>query len=375
MMAQEEVKKSKKDIEIDTDDVKQEDLTVEVKESANNVEKKEDPKLNFGEVDLGYTDHETSQDDSDKKEEKTEIKIAEDKVEDVKEQLKTEGKEIETEKKEDKEFSEKDFDSLYKKYKQQNRRIDKLTFRREEAERQAKAAEQVAAGMKKRLDDIEKRYNVESDNYLKEFEARVDAQREQVKNNLKLAIENNDTNAIMEANDQLTQLAVQKEKAKIRAEERKAAIEQAEAKKKEDEEKAKQAPAQENQEQPTPSEKAMDFREKHKKWFGYDKDPALTAYAVALDGQIRQEGIEVDSDEYYNEIEKRLDPILTAQGLKEPAETVEAKQKAKPVQTVASAGRKEVGRKTVTLTKSQVAIAKRLGVPLEEYVKYVKEAQ
>ena len=129
MMAQEEVKKSKKDIEIDTDDVKQEDLTVEVKESANNVEKKEDPKLNFGEVDLGYTDHETSQDDSDKKEEKTEIKIAEDKVEDVKEQLKTEGKEIETEKKEDKEFSEKDFDSLYKKYKQQNRRIDKLTFR------------------------------------------------------------------------------------------------------------------------------------------------------------------------------------------------------------------------------------------------------
>ena len=373
-MAQEEVKQSKKDIEIDTDDVKQEDLTVEVKESANNIEKKEDPKLNFGEVDLGYTDHGTSEEETEKKDDKPEIKVEEDKVEDLKQDLKTEGKEIEGEKDEIPE-DERDFKNLYKKYKQQNRRIDKLTFRREEAERQAKAAEQVAAGMKKRLEDIEKRYNVESDNYLKEFEARVDAQREQVKNNLKLAIENNDTNAIMEANDQLTQLAVQKEKAKIRAEERKAAIEQAEAKKKEDEEKAKQAPAQENQEQPTPSEKAMDFREKHKKWFGYDKDPALTAYAVALDGQIRQEGIEVDSDEYYNEIEKRLDPILTAQGLKEPAETVEAKQKAKPVQTVASAGRKEVGRKTVTLTKSQVAIAKRLGVPLEEYVKYVKEAQ
>jgi len=373
-MAQEEVKKSKKDIEIDTDDVKQEDLTVEVKESANNVEKKEDPKLNFGEVDLGYTDHETSQDDSDKKEEKTEIKIAEDKVEDVKEQLKTEGKEIETEKKEDKEFSEKDFDSLYKKYKQQNRRIDKLTFREKEAERQKKAAEELAAGMKKKLDTIEKQYNVESDNYLKEYEARVDAQREQVKNNLKLAIEASDTDKIMEANDQLTQLAVQKEKARIRTEERKAALEAAEAKKKEDLEKAKQA-SEQPQEQPTPSEKAVAFKEKHKKWFGYDKDPALTAYAVALDGQLRQEGIDVDSDEYYNEIEKRLDPILTVQGFKEPAETVEATQKAKPVQTVASAGRKEVGRKSVTLTKSQVAIAKRLGVPLEEYVKYVKEAQ
>ena len=366
-MAQEEVKQSKKDIEIDTDDVTQEELTVEVKESANNVETKQKPNLDFGEVDLGYTDHGTSEE---KKDDKPEIKIEEDKVDDLKKELKAEGKEIEGEKDELAD-DEKDFQSLYKKYKQQNRRIDKLTFRREEAERQAKAAEEYARGVQKKLQDIEKRYNVESDNYLKEFEARVDSQREQVKNNLKLAIENSDTNAIMEANDQLTQLAVQKEKAKIRAEERKYAIELAETQKKEEEEKVKS----QAQQQPTPSEKAMEFKEKHKKWFGYDKDPALTAYAVALDGQIRQEGIEVDSDEYYNEIEKRLNPILTAQGLKEPAEAVEAKQKAKPVQTVASAGRKEVGRKTVTLTKSQVAIAKRLGVPLEEYVKYVKEAQ
>jgi hypothetical protein len=367
MMAQEEVKQSKKDIEIDTDDVTQEELTVEVKESANNVETKQKPNLDFGEVDLGYTDHGTSEE---AKDDKPEIKIEEDKVDDLKQELKAEGKEIEGEKDELAD-DEKDFKSLYKKYKQQNRRIDKLTFRREEAERQAKAAEDYAKGVQKKLSDIEKRYNVESDNYLKEFEARVDSQREQVKNNLKLAIENSDTNAIMEANDQLTQLAVQKEKAKIRAEERKYAIELAETQKKEEEEKVKS----QAQQQPTPSEKAMEFKEKHKKWFGYDKDPALTAYAVALDGQIRQEGIEVDSDEYYNEIEKRLNPILTAQGLKEPAEAVEAKQKAKLVQTVASAGRKEVGRKTVTLTKSQVAIAKRLGVPLEEYVKYVKEAQ
>jgi hypothetical protein len=368
-MAEEKI--SKKDIEIDTDDVKQEDLTVEVKESANNVDKKEDPKLNFGEVDLGYTDHGTS-DEEEKKDDKPEIKVEEDKVEDLKKDLKQEGQAIESEKEEN---EEKDFDSLYKKYKSQNKRIDKLTYRQKEAERQKLAAEELAAGMKKKLDDIEKQYNVESDNYLKEFEARVDAQREQVKNNLKIAIENNEVDKIMEANDQLTQLAVQKEKARIRAEERKAAVDAAEALKKEEEEKAKQKPQTAQQEQPTPSEKAVAFKDKHKDWFGYEKDPALTAYAVALDGQIRQEGIEVDSDEYYNEIEKRLEPILTAKGFAKPAEAVEATQKAKPVQTVASAGRKEVGRKTVTLTKSQVAIAKRLGVPLEEYVKYVKEAQ
>jgi hypothetical protein len=63
----EEIKKSKVDIEIDTDDVKQEELTVEVKESANNVDKKQDPNLNFGEVDLGYTAHGTSEEEEEKR--------------------------------------------------------------------------------------------------------------------------------------------------------------------------------------------------------------------------------------------------------------------------------------------------------------------
>ena len=92
-----ETKQSKVDIEIDTDDVKQEDLTVEVKESANNVEKKENPKLNFGEVDLGYTAHGTSEEEE-KKDDKPEIKVEEDKVEDLKADLKKEAKEIEGEK-------------------------------------------------------------------------------------------------------------------------------------------------------------------------------------------------------------------------------------------------------------------------------------
>jgi hypothetical protein len=110
MMAQEEVKQSKKDIDIDTDDVTQEELTVEVKESANNVETKEKPNLDFGEVDLGYTDHGTSEE---AKDDKPEIKIEEDKVDDLKQELKAEGKEIEGEKDELAD-DEKDFKSLYK---------------------------------------------------------------------------------------------------------------------------------------------------------------------------------------------------------------------------------------------------------------------
>jgi phage I-like protein len=77
-------------------------------------------------------------------------------------------------------------------------------------------------------------------------------------------------------------------------------------------------------------------------------------------------GIEAESDEYYNEIDKRMRDISRINSL--------LQEQRKPVQTVASAGRKQQGRRTVRLTKSQVAIAKKLGVPLEEYAKYVKEA-
>ena len=79
-------------------------------------------------------------------------------------------------------------------------------------------------------------------------------------------------------------------------------------------------------------------------------------------------GIDAESDEYYNEINKRMKDNFPHKFAEEKQE-----EQRKPVQTVASAGRKQQGRKTVRLTKSQVAIAKKLGVPLEEYAKFVKE--
>jgi hypothetical protein len=83
------------------------------------------------------------------------------------------------------------------------------------------------------------------------------------------------------------------------------------------------------------------------------------------------EGLEVDSDEYYNEVNARLRKYFPSSFASDDAE--QKKEQKKPVQTVASAGRKQQGRRTVKLTRSQVAIAKRLGVPLEEYARYVKE--
>ena len=196
---------------------------------------------------------------------------------------------------------------------------------------------------------------------MKEFEARVDAQREQVKIKLKSAIEANDPNQIMEANDELTQLAVQKEKAKLQMADRVLRSKQSEDQRQVEAQQAKiQA---EMPVIPQPSEKAKKWVQKNT-WFTDDR--VMANAAITIHDDLVGSGIEVESDEYYNEIDKRMRDNF-------PHKFVVQEQR-KPVQTVASAGRKQQGRRTVRLTKSQVAIAKKLGVPLEEYAKYVKEA-
>ena len=215
--------------------------------------------------------------------------------------------------------------------------------------------------MQKKYSESEKKFDTADENYLKEFEARVDAQREQVKNKLKAAIEANDPNQIMEANDELTQLAVQKEKAKLQMADRVVRSKQLEEQRILQAEEAKiraETPI-----IPQPSEKAKEWVKKNT-WFVDDRVMANAAITVHED--LVGSGIEVESDEYYNQIDKRMRDIF-------PHKFVVEEQR-KPVQTVASAGRKQQGRRTVRLTKSQVAIAKKLGVPLEEYAKYVKEA-
>ena len=173
----------------------------------------------------------------------------------------------------------------------------------------------------------------------------------------------------MEANDRLTQLAVEKEKARLE-------ITNREERKKTDEEKSKQQQyvqaepqtAESSQPEPQITPKAKKWAEENK-WFGNDE--VMTNAAITIHNNISQEGIEVDSDEYYNEVNSRLKRYFPESFGKTDDEP--KKETPKPVQTVASAGRSQQGRRTVKLTKSQVAIAKRLNVPLEEYARYVKE--
>ena len=335
-----EEKKPQEEVQLDTDGVQEE--SVEVKQEEN--KKEETPKLNLGEVDLGYTSH----DKSEKKEKLPEgVEVQEEKVETKPE-----------EKKEVKQ--EKPVDNLKEQSTNYQKRIDKLVYQVNEAKRRERAATDYAKGLQKKYDTTIKKYDALDQKNLKEFDARVDAQREQVKVSLKQAIEANDSQKIMEANDALTKLAVEKEKARLEIENRE---QQQKQQQQNVEAKSKETPS----EPPQITPKAKEWAEKNK-WFGEDK--IMTDAAVSIHQQVVQEGIEVDSDEYYNEVNSRIGKYFPSAF---ENTTEEVKEQPKPVQTVASAGRKQHGRRTVKLTKSQVAIAKRLGVPLEEYAKYVKE--
>ena len=296
-------------VELDTDEAKEETLHL--------AEKPKEEKPEKIEVDLGYTDP-----------------------------IKTETKA--------KVVEESNDDNLQDVSENVQKRIDKLTRKYREAERREKAALDYAKGLQNKYSGLEKKVHETDKTYVEEYEARVDSQREQVKNKLQKAIEENNSEAIMKANDELTQLAVEKEKAKIK----KSQFEEASAQAKAQVEQQAQQPIQQAQ---PPSKKAEKWAEDND-WFGNDRIMTSAAYAIHED--LVTQGFDPESDEYYNEINKHM---------KDNFPHKFANEKQRPVQTVASAGRKQEGRRTVKLTRSQVAIAKKLGVPLEEYAKFVKE--
>ena len=237
-----------REVELDTDDVKEENVQVTQEEK-----KETEPNLNLGEVDLGYTGH-----DKPEKKEEPKVEVEEDKPQEV--ETKTEEPKKDSEEKPNLSDSRRDY----------QKRIDRLVFQKKEAERREKAALEYAKGIQKKFDTNLKKLNSTDDQYLKELDARVDAQREQVKVALQKAIESQDASQIMEANDKLTQLAVEKEKARIE-------IANREAKKKEEENKPQQQNVEaetqntsETSQQPQITPKAKEWAEKNK-WFGNDE--------------------------------------------------------------------------------------------------------
>lgn len=244
------------------------------------------------------------------------------------------------------------------------KRIANLTKKYREAERQREEALKYAEGLKKQYEESQTKYSQLDKGYLSEFESRVTTQTEVVKDNLKRAIQARDADAIVKAQEQLAQLTLDNERLKAtkKLEEEKAAQSQTQA--------IPQRLQQYQQPQPQQPDPKAEKWARENTWFGQDEAMTYAAFGIHKK-LIEEEGFDAQSDEYYNEINSRMRKEFPH---KFSGEANVGKQ-SKPVQTVASAKRvNKDGRRSVRLTPSQVAIAKRLGVPLEEYARYVKEA-
>ena len=248
-------------------------------------------------------------------------------------------------------------DGLDKYSKKVQRRIKKLLDRVEKTEQREQEALRFAESAKKKYEEYENKIKSLDENYLTEYETRVQSQIEQAKKAYQDALYNNDVNAQVEAQRALTRLAIEEERAIASKAQREQLLKQQEGLMAE-----KQQPQQPVQRKPDP--RAEQWAEENK-WFGQDE--AMTFTALAHHKKLLREGYDPKSDEYYEEINSYIrDQFPNKFEQKEQV-------KEKAPQTVAGTSRtsKTSGSRKVKLTPSQVAIAKKLGLTLEQYAKYV----
>jgi hypothetical protein len=231
---------------------------------------------------------------------------------------------------------------------------------REAQRRENAAIEYASAVEKKRKMDQERFKQVDSD-YTKKFEENVKTGIESAERELSIAIEAGDASAQVLANKKIASLAF--ENAKLEQRKSSAPVEQERPVQLSD---GGRLPEQTPRSLPEADPQAEDWASKNT-WFGTDRAMTFTAFEIHKD-LVEKEGYDPKSHDYYTEIDKR---IRVDFGHK--FGNTDTKQTNRAVQSVASANRSsKPGRKTVRLTPSQVVIATKLGVPLEEYAKQLK---
>jgi len=237
-------------------------------------------------------------------------------------------------------------------------RISKLTRKMREAERREASATEYANSLEQaRRVDQDRFQKVDSD-YTKKFEDNIKTGMDSAQNELARAIEAGDAKAQVDANKRIATLAF--DGAKL--EQRKESMVKEKPVQLSD---GGQLPRQTPRQMPQADPMAEDWASKNT-WFGRDRPMTFTAFEIHKD-LVEKEGFDPKSDEYYAEIDKRIKVDFPHKFGNSERTTP------KPVQSVASANRSvKQGRKTVRLTSSQVHIAKKLGVPLEEYAKQLK---
>ena len=245
-------------------------------------------------------------------------------------------------------------------------RIAKLTRKMREAERREKAALEYAKGVEEKRHQLESKFKKTDSDYIKKFETTISSGLEAAQKELSAAIQAGDAEAQVAANKRIAQLAF--ENAKLEQAKERRETTQAE-KPVTNLSQGGQINVPQTDDPINPDPRAEAWAAKNA-WFGTDRAMTYTAFEIHKD-LTEKEGYDPSSDEYYAEVDKRIRVHFPHKFGK-----TEEKQPTAPVQTVASATRSvKPGRKTVKLTSSQVAIAKKLGVPLEEYAKQLKNTE
>ena len=247
------------------------------------------------------------------------------------------------------------------------KRIAKLTAKMREAERREQAAIEYARNVQAKSQQLEQQLVTTDQSRVYEAKSRVETQQMQLKAIIRRAREEGDIDTETEAQERLMQLSMEQRQLQqweeARPEPQAAPAQQ-------------QAPVQQQQyqqparQQPAPSPRAEEWAERNE-WFGKDRTMTYAAWGIHQT-LIEEEGIDPDSDEYYTELDNRLRNEFPN---KFRAALTNNRQRSN-VPAVAPASRSSgvnSARRTVKLSPSQVAIAKKLGVPLEEYAKYVEE--
>ena len=237
-------------------------------------------------------------------------------------------------------------------------RINQITDRYRKEQRDKEEAVRLAETLKSENEKLQTQIQNLDKGYISEYGTRIESQLASASDALKKALEVNDTDAIVKAQQAIAKVTIEQERHRIAKERQEQNVSRETS-----EPQTIQQPQQQLQQQPDPKAKA--WAEKNS-WFGENEE--MTYLALGLDKKLVQEGFDLGSDEYYSELDKRIRTRFPEEFQQETSGV----NRVAPADSTASRSNLK-GRRTVKLSPSQVAMAKRLNVPLEEYAKYVKE--
>jgi type II secretory pathway pseudopilin PulG len=264
---------------------------------------------------------------------------------------------VEVQTEEPAETSEASEDELDSYSKGVQKRIKKLTEKYRYAERDKEEAARLADVLKKENEQLKTKLSNLDQGYLSEYGTRLESQLEQAKRAYTDAHERGDADALFNSQQALSQIAIEQERYRLAKQRQEQQAQPVEA--------PQEAQPQSQQAQPDP--RAQKWAETNE-WFGDDEIMTQAAFVIH-NNLVNEEGFDPSSDDYYNELDSRLKSRFPNElGAKQNGGSTRVAS----ASTSASRSNKQ-GRRTVKLSPSQIAMAKKLGVPLEEYAKYVKD--